>query len=322
MKKATSFLVFLLVSGMLLFGGGNKEESGKIKIGVAIQGLGSQFMTYVVAGMYEEVKDNPNVELLVVYADSRADKQVSQVETFVAQEVDAIILNPVDKVASSPCVDAANKAGIPIITVNTQTENQDSVLAFSGSDDIEAGRLQMEYLAKQVGYKGNAVIIHGSMGHDAQINRRIGYLEIINKYPDLNLLYEQSADWLTDKAQLIMENWLQMGEPIAIVATNCDTMAIGAQNAIDAVGKTGKILVGGMDAIPDVMNSIEIGGISCTLWQDGIGQGREAVKIALAALNGESVEDVYIPFEVVQKGNLEEFKKRAIERDALQAKYF
>jgi len=294
----------------------------KIKIGVSIQGNKSTFMQYVVSGMMDYVKDMKNVQLLVVYAEDRADKQVGQIETFIAQKVDAIIMNPVDSVASSAAVDAAVKAKIPIITVNTKTDNQKSATAFSGSDDVEAGQIQMESLAKMVGYKGNVVILHGAMGHSAQVSRRIGYLNVLKKYPGMALLYEQSADWQTDKAQSIMENWLQMGKPIAAVATNCDTMAVGAQNAIDAAKMTGKILVSGMDAIPEVMASIQSGVISSTLWQDGIGQGSKAVELAIAAAGKKKVADVYVPFELVTKDNIAQFMKRAADRDALVKKYF
>ncbi len=294
----------------------------KITIGVSIQGNKSTFMQYVVSGMMDYVKDKKNVELLVVYAEDRPDKQVGQVENFVAQKVNAIIMNPVDSAASAAAVDAAVKAKIPIITVNTKTDNQKLATAFSGSDDVEAGQIQMENLAKMINFKGNVVFLHGAMGHSAQVARRIGYMNTLKKYPNMKLLYEQSADWQTDKAQVIMENWLQMGKPIAAVATNCDTMAIGAQNAIDDAKMTGKIFVSGMDAIPDVMTSIQNGVIASTLWQDGIGQGAKSVELAIKAANKTKVTDVYVPFEIVTKSNIDKFMKRADDRDALVKKYF
>ncbi|MBU0929071.1 MAG: substrate-binding domain-containing protein [Spirochaetes bacterium] len=316
MKKLTALaacaMVALTVAG----------AQAKVKIGVSIQGNKSTFMQYVVAGMRDYAKDLKDVELVIVYAEDRADKQVGQIENFIAQRVSAIIMNPVDSVASSAAVDAAVKAKIPIITVNTKTDNQRLATAFSGSDDVEAGQIQMEALARLVGYKGNVVLIHGAMGHSAQVSRRIGYTNVLKKYPGMKLAYEQSADWQTDKAQSLMEHWLQMGKPIAAVATNCDTMAVGAQNAVDAARLTGKVLVSGMDAIPDVMRSIKAGIISSTLWQDGIGQGAKAVELAVAAARGQKVADVYVPFELVTKDNIDAFIMRADARDALVKKYF
>ncbi len=317
MKKT---VLFLACSALLVSSSFAQEK--KIKIGATIQGNKSTFMQYVVAGMNEFVKDKKNVELIVVYADDRADKQVGQVDNFIAQKVDAIIINPVDRVGSSAAVDAAAKAKIPVITVNTQTENQKTASAFSGSNDVEAGQLQMERLAKQINGKGNVVFLHGAMGHDAQVNRRIGYMNVLKKYPEMKLLYEQSADWQTDKAQAIMENWLQKGAQIAAVATNSDSIAVGAQNAVDAAKLKYKVVVSGMDAIPDVMKSIGSGKIDSTLWQDGIGQGSKAAELAIAAAKGEKVSDSFVPFAVVDKANLSSFEKRAAERDALVKKYF
>ena len=324
MKKFLSALFIMALVTSLSFANGAQEKADDagISIGVAIQGNQSTFMQYVVAGMHQRLDEAENVEMHLVYAEDRADKQVSQIETFVAQGVDVIVLNPVDKVGSSAAVEIANEAGIPIVTVNTQTENQADATAFSGSDDVEAGRLQMEALAKALDYRGNVALIHGAMGHDAQLNRDFGFKEVIAKYPDMKIIYEQSADWSTAKAQSIMENWLQMEEEINGVATTCDILSLGAQNAIDAQDLTGRILVTGNDCIPDAMTSIEEGKMVATLYQDGIGQGNAAIELAIAIANGNSVEDIYIPYEVVSMENLDKFKDVAAERDSLVEKYF
>lgn len=299
----------------------SSDEAKKLRIGVSIQGYKGIFMQYIVAGIMDSVEKMDNIEVMFADAEDRADKQVGQVENFIAQSVDAIILNPVDKEASCAAVDVAVEAGIPIVTVNTQTSNQEKATAYAGSNDVEAGELQMQYIADELGAKGNVVILHGAMGHSAQVQRRIGYMNILEKYPDMKLLYEQSADWQTDKAMAIMENWLQMGERIDAVAANCDTMALGALNAIEAAGKTEEIVVMGMDAIPDALKSIKEGKMAGTLWQDGIGQGKAALDLAIKAAKGEQVQDAIIPFEVINQDNIDEYIKKAEERDKLNQKY-
>lgn len=327
MKGKWVLVCAALMAASVAFAGGSRESvqgsvPKKLTVGISIQGNTSTFMQYVVAGMLDYVKDMHDVELKIVYADMRADKQVGQIETFIAQKVDAIILNPIDKEASAPAVDAAVKAKIPIVTVNTKTSNQEKALAFSGSDAIESGELQAQHVVDLLGGRGNVAILHGSMGHEAQIGRRTGYMNVFAKYPGIKVIYEQSADWATDKAQTIMENWIQRGERIDAVLANCDTMAIGAQNAIDANGLRGKTVVAGMDAIPDVMKSIKDGVIADTIWQDGIGQGAKSVELAIKAARGENIADAYIPYELVTKQNIDQYYKRANERDALVAKYF
>lgn len=300
------------------------EAGDKIKIGVSVQGFKGIFVQYIVAGIYDYLDTNSlrdKVEVIVVDAEDKADKQVSQVETLIADGVQAIIINPVDSVGSSPAVDAAVTAGIPVITVNTTTENQSEANAYVGSDDVEAGRIQMEALAKMIDYKGAVAVIHGAMGHSAQIGRWTGYQEVIAKYPDMSIAIDQTADWQTDKAQSLVENWLQAGTDIKAIAANCDTMAIGAQNAIDGAGLLGKIKVGGMDAISDAMKSIKDDELACTIWQDGIAQGANALRLAIDAAEGKTIEDYFIPYELITKDNLAEYEAKAATRDALNMKY-
>lgn len=339
MKTVSAVLAMLMVFALLVGCSSGKNEKSaasqqpaaseqpkateqeKLKIGVSIQGFKGLFTNYIVAGIKDYANELGNVELIVVDAEDRADKQISQVENFIIQGVHAIILNPVDISASSAAVDTAVKAKIPIITVNTQTENQDKATAFVGSDDIVAGEIQMQYIADELGGKGNVVILHGAMGHSAQIGRRIGAMNVIDKHPDMQLVFEQTAEWQTDKAMAIVENWLTTGMKIDAIAANNDTMAQGAQAAVDAAGKSDEIMVMGMDALPEVLDAIKNGKMKGTIWQDGIAQGKYSLDLAVKAAKGEQVEDLYIPYELVNINNIEEYFKKAKERDELTEKY-
>lgn len=333
MKKGSKIISLLLLFSMLLTisltGCAPKSTSSttknkKIKIGVCMQGFTGIFCQYIVAGIKNYIQTNglsDKYDVVIVDAENKSDKQLSQVETFISSGVDAIILNPVDRVASSPAVASAKEAGIPILTVNTSTENQKDAAAYVGSDDVIAGKLQIDYFAKMLNGKGNIAVIQGSMGQSAQIGRWKGYTEGIKKYPGMKIIVNQTADWATDKAQTLMENWIQSGKKIDAVACNCDTEAIGAQNAIDAAKLRGKILVGGMDAIPDVMKSIKNGGIACSVWQDGIGQGANSIRLAIEATKGTKISDFLIPYELITKDNIAKYEKKAADRDALNMKY-
>src|SRR5208283_1829496 len=139
------------------------------------------------------------VRLIVNDAQRSAEKQVQQVETFVAENVDAIILNPCEVEASSPAVDKAIAAGIPIVNVNSETQSKPT--AFVGSHDEQSAQLAMEYIAGRLKGKGEIVIMHGDMGQAAQIKRDRGAREVFAKYPGLHLLAEQTAEW--DRAEAI-----------------------------------------------------------------------------------------------------------------------
>ena len=142
------------------------EASGeKIKIGVSVQNLNAAFPLYTMAGVrnYAENEMPDKYEVTLLNADSKADLQVSQVETMIADGCAAIVINPVDKVGSAPCIQACVDAGIPVITVNTTVDNQELVTAHVGADDYIAGTLQMQAALELIGGTGKIGVLHGTL---------------------------------------------------------------------------------------------------------------------------------------------------------------
>lgn len=315
--------VIAVAIGSILFRLIGAKQSEKIKISASMQGFKGAFVQYIVAGMKDYLNKNnleDKYELIVVDAEDRVDKQLSQIESFIGDKVDAIILNPVDGVGSSPAVSAAVKARIPIVTVNTTTVNQDETSGYIGSDDIEAGKIQMQFIADKLNGKGNVVALQGSMGHSAQVGRWTGYNMIADKYPNLTIVAEKTADWQTDKAQNIIENWIQAGIKFNAVATHADVMSMGALNALEAANITNVIIIG-IDAIPDVMKNIKEGKITATVWQDGIAQGAKSIEKAISLINGGVKGDIIVPYELITIENIAHYENKASVRDSLNAKY-
>ena len=323
MKKVVAILTLMAFSVIGVMANGQGEESdGKIVIGAAMQGAKSTFIQTVAAGMYKYAEEHPDeIELKVVWAEDKADIQIAQVERL-AGSVDVVILNPVDAVSSSPAVDVCKEAGIPIITVNTTVENQDLADAYVGSNDIQAGELMMQRLIDQIGGKGNVAIIQAVIGHSAQIGRDKGYDNVLKKYPEVNLLYRQPADWAADKAQRLMENWLQRGTRIDAVATHFDMMSFGALYALEERGANPLPVIGGMDCDPSAMQAVKEGRFDHSIWQDGVAQGYHSVRVGIEAAQGKAVEDYIIPFEIATAANIDEYITKAEARDALLKKYF
>ena len=180
------------------------------------------------------------VELIVNDAQRGAATQVQQVESFIAQKVDAIILNPCEVEASSPAVDKAVAGGIPVVNVNSETRSAPT--AFVGSRDEESARIAMDYIAKRLHGKGNVVMMHGFMGQAAQIKRDRGAREVLAKNPGLHLLADQTAEWDRAKAMTLMENWIQSyGPQINAVFAQNDEMAMGALIALEQAKKKDKV---------------------------------------------------------------------------------
>ena len=306
-RPAAIFTLVLLAAAMA---GCNRTASREDRttgkspvIGVSLMNLSSEFIVMVHKSMEKRAKEL-GVTLIVNDAQRSPEKQVQQVESFIAQQVDAIILNPCEVEASAPAVEKVLAAGIPIVNVNSETKTAPT--AFVGSHDEESARLAMEYIAKRLGGKGEVVMMHGYMGQAAQIKRDAGAREVLAKNPGLHLLAENTAEWDRAKAISLMENWLQAhGARIDAVFAQNDEMAMGALLAIEQAKKKDRMIVVGVDAIADALEAVKQSRLDATVFQDAEGQGRQAVETALKIVRKQPFEkETYIPFRLVTKENV------------------
>ena len=279
----------------------------KITVGVSLLALDNVFISDINSAMEAKAKEL-GIRLIVSDGQNSAEKQVSQVENFIAQMVDVILLNPKSMNGCKAAVESANRAGIPIITVNTLVENQDKCVTFVGSDAMESGRIQMEYVARLLNAKGNIVILRGQIGHDAELGRRKGAQEILDKNPGIQVTFEQSANWSRGEGFAIVENCLGSGKKVDVVVSQNDEMALGAVEAIRNSGLQGKIQVVGIDAIPEALRAIEDGSMAGTVFQDAKGQGAMAIQAAYKVAKGEKLESrIYIPYVLVTRDDLPKY---------------
>ncbi len=279
-------------------------------IGATMQGLKAPYVVSVKKHLEAYAATIPNVKLFVVDGEADPNKQVSQVENYIAQKVDGIILNPISYDGCARAVDMAVKAGIPITTLIVRVSNQDKATSFVGSDHKESGIMEAEMMVEDIGGKGNIVVIEGEMGIDAQIQRMLGYEEVLKKYPDIKIVAKQAAYWDRDKALKLTENWLQAGRQFSVVLSQNDNMAMGALKAIEDAGLAGKVHVYGIDGDTDALEAVRDGRLKATVYQDAKGQAEQAIDAIIAAIKGEKVEKAYvIPFQKVRKDNVVKFLK-------------
>lgn len=285
----------------------SSDGEKKLKLGITLYSLKNEF-TVRIANAAEKKAEELGAELVVYDGNYDPSTQISQIETMISDGCDGIILNPQDAEACSPCVDKAVEAGIPIVGVNTRVQN-DKLTSYVGSQDVTAGEMEMQNIADLIGGKGKIVILEGPMGQSAQIERREGIQNILDKYPDIEVLAEKTANWSRSEGMTVMENWLQAFDQVdAIVAEN-DEMALGAKEAAKAANKD--IPAIGVDGITDALNAVESGDLVASIFQDGAGQGSKAVEVVIDAINGKDVEENYwIDFEEVNKDNVADFKQR------------
>jgi inositol transport system substrate-binding protein len=315
MKKGSRIVsILLVVMGLLIFTGcstGAGADPDKTVIGASLPSFDDKWMTYLIDGVKNREKELGDVEVRYTDAINDPSKQLAQVENFISQKVDAIFIVPVESESMGIITDKAQTANIPLIVVNRIFDEVDKAKAFVGSESMQAGVLQMEEVTKRLNGKGNIALLKGRLGHEAQIKRTEGNLQVIEKNPDMKVVMEAAGDWDRAKALQIMENWLKSGKKIDAVVANNDEMAIGAIMAIKAAGMLDEIVVAGVDATPDALEFIENGEMDVTVYQDAVGQGGSGLDIAVKVAKGEEVDHTtWIPFELVTADNVDEYVKK------------
>lgn len=262
--------------------------------------LQNEFILKVSNSLEKYAKEN-KVELIVVDAERSAIKQVEQVENFINQQVDAIILNPCEYEASSPAVLKAKQAGIPIVNVNSSTKEVPD--AWVGSDDKESASMAIDFLAKKLNGKGNIVIIQGYLGQAAQLDRDQGAKDALKKYPNLKVLATQTGEWDRAKSMSLMENWIQLhGQQINGVFAHNDEMGLGALQALLDRKLKDKVIVVSVDGIDDAKKSVQAHNLDATIIQDAEQQGKGAIEFALQLIQKKKIEqkEFKIPFKVFE----------------------
>ena len=227
----------------------------------------------------------------------------------ITQKVDAIILNAVDVEGSAPIVDMAIEAGIPIIECNTLTNNTDKATAYVGSDDVDAGKIQADFLINLLADDAKVTYMMGPIGVSPQIYRKEGIERYLFNVTNIQVLAEQTANWKRDEAISLAENWLTVYQDLDAIICQNDDMALGVLEAVEAAGRKDDIIVIGIDAIADALTAVKDGRLDATVFQDAKGQGAGSLDLALhVAKEGiMKTPDVMIPFILVTQDNVEDF---------------
>ena len=312
MKKSIVLLVVILSLAFAAVAGAQDY-----KIGYACNNYNDTFQTYIMSYADAYAKEN-GVNL--VLADGRDDemKQMSDIENFIADGVDALIVIPVNPQGVDPIIDKAAEAGIPLVFVNRNPFSADDGsdipdgVYYVGSNEIDAGMYEAQFLVDKLGEdaKCGYAILMGQLSNTATPLRTEGNKKVLGEFEGYKFLAEQTGNWQRDQGMQITENWITTyGDELCAVLANNDEMALGAVEALEAAGIKDKVVVAGVDFIDDAAVAIEEGRLDCSVKQDGKGQGEGAVGVALAALKGEEVDKLtVVPFVPVSIENLAEMK--------------
>jgi len=307
---------YLIAGVMALMG-----STAMADIGVTMAKFDDNFLTVLRNGI-QAYADANGQKVQIEDAQGDVAKQLDQINNFIASGVSAIIVNAVDTSATQAMSDAAAAANIPLVYVNRQPINVDTLpdnQAFVASNEVDSGTLETLEVCRLLKEEGkmeaNVYVMEGELSNQAAVQRTADVHDVIGGADcgvKVNIIDEQTANWSRDEAQTLMTNWLSTGTAFDAVIANNDEMAIGAIQAMKAANiDMATVIVGGVDATQDALAAIAAGDQDLTVFQDAAGQGSGAVDAAVKLAAGEAVEQkVYIPFQLVTPANMADFTKK------------
>ncbi|KPV52665.1 sugar ABC transporter substrate-binding protein, partial [Kouleothrix aurantiaca] len=244
-------------------GGGLPKLSGAPKkVGFAQTESNNPWRLAQTASMQDEAKKR-GYELVYTDAAGSAAKQVADVDSMIAQKVDAIFLAPREEKPLAQAVLKAKAAGIPVILLDRNVDQTiakpgEDFVTFIGSDFIEEGKRAAEWLIKATGGNAKIIELEGTTGSSPANDRKKGFDDAIKGSAGMQILASQTGDFARDKGRQVMETLLQAHPDVTAVYAHNDEMAIGAIAALEAAGKVpGKdVIVVSIDGEKDALQAI------------------------------------------------------------------
>lgn len=303
-QLAIAAAVTALVVGALSFLIPNSSSTDAPRVGMSLSTLNNPFFLQMRDGAQAEA-DEAGVDLVVTDAQDDASQQADQIQNFISTGVAGIVINPVDSDAAGPPVGGANNADIPVVAADRGVNGAD-VETLVASDNVEGGRLAAREVAEAIGEEGRIAVLQGVPGTSASRERGSGFEEGIAEFPDIEVVAQQPADFDRSKGLDVMTNMLQGNGDIDAVFAENDEMALGAAAALSSRGEEAVVI--GFDGTPEGLEAVGEGVLHASVAQQPAELGRVALRNAIAAVEGESLEEtVMVPVEVVTEENVEEF---------------
>ena len=308
MKKILALVMALLV--VLVCGVATAEQAAP-KIGIAIYQFADNFMTLYRTELVRYLTEDcgiPAENITVMDGKNDQAEQTNQIDGFIADNVDVMILNLVQSTSAATVIQKADAAGIPVVFINREPSAEDMNLSdkicYVGADARQSGTFQGEIIAETENhgdFNGNGVVDYVMiMGDPENVDAKSRTEFSIKALEDAGLktkeLYKQRGDWDQTKGQELAATALtQFGNDVDVIFCNNDAMALGAYQAIVDAGRTvgEDIYLVGVDALDEVQEMVKEGKITGTVLNDHIGQSHTAADAALKAAKGETLEKYY-----------------------------
>ncbi len=290
----------------LIFMACKKEnDNSEPKIAVVVSTLNNPWFVVLAETAAEEAR-KLGYEVNIFDSQNNTALESEHFENAIVSGYDAILFNPTDADGSVSSVARANEAGIPVFCMDREVNSTlatSQVLSDNYAGSVSVGK----YFVEELNKKGNYVELLGLVGDNNTWNRSRGFHSVVDHYPDLKMVAQQSADFDRNKAMEVMESILQVNKDIDAVFCGNDAMAMGAYQALKSAGLEAEVKVFGFDGAENVIERIQKGDITATAMQFPKVMAKTAAGLAHKYIEGqrEFIQKSPVDVELVTKDNIE-----------------
>lgn len=306
MKTITKLLCGVALASLAIAPAAAKDLN---KVGISVGLLGNPFFVATIKGIEDAAKKiNPKVEVTSVSADYDLNKQVSQVDSFIAAGVDVIMLNAVDAKAIAPAVKKAQAAGIVVAAFDVSAPGADVTVM---TNNVKAGEEACQYLVDHTGGKGDYVILNGPASSSI-LERVKGCKNVLAQHPDIKILSDdQNAEGSRDGGLKVFQSLLTRFDKIDAVFAINDPTAIGAQLAAKQLNRS-EFIFTAVDGAPDIEKELSSGTsmIKASASQDPYVMAGQSLTMAAELLAGKKPAEptVLLDPKLITAENLKDYK--------------
>lgn len=286
-----------LISAALLSTTVSVSAQAQDTMAIVLSTLNNPFFVTMKDGAEAKAKEL-GYELIVLDSQNDPSKELSNVEDLTIRGVKAILINPTDSDAVSNAIRMANRAKVPVLTLDRGASRGD-VVSHIASDNVVGGEMAGHFIMEKVGEKAKVIQLEGIAGTSAARERGEGFMNAVNG-SEMQLLASQPADFDRTKGLNVMENLLAANPDVQAVFAQNDEMALGALRAVQASGKD--VMIVGFDGTDDGIAAVERGQLAATVAQQPDMIGALGIETAAKVLKGESVDEyIPVPLKIISK---------------------
>ncbi len=305
--KTVSFLILLMV-WVSCSDDKPSDASQNKKVAVIISTLNNPWFV-VLAETAAGHAESYGYETTIFDSQNNTAIEASHFENIITGGYSAVLFNPTDADGSIANVRMAKKAGIPVFCMDREVNATDAATSQILSDSYAGCVAIGKHFVEKLNKKGKYVEILGMVGDNNTWSRSQGFHSVLDYYPDLKMVAQQSADFDRNKAMEVMESILQVHQDINGVFCGNDAMAMGAYQALVSAGKEKQVMVFGFDGAADVINSIQQKKIVATGMQFPKLMAKTAAQYAHEFFNGKQdfPQKVPVSVEMVNQENIHQY---------------